>query len=449
MMGQALSARSSHVEEDALAPEVDRRISILFEIARFVASQHDLEAMPQGLLDCLSGALEAEAGLLLLCDPPGKYLKVEAAQGYDLAALKPLRLARNEVIDGSAWQASQVTVHATLEAVAAARDCLTPEHRAALQDAATDRGLPDSALTMPLVAGADRVGALLLENRRRPGRWAEMDLTFLGSLGNLAALAITNARQKHKLWTEQYLGEANLRKAELLSTLAHEMRTPLTSIKGYSTALLLEEASFNPETQQEFLHIIDEECDVLESIVHDLLESSIIDAGLLRLEPEPVLLPRLVKGVIDDISRRSRGYHFVVDFPASFPVVEADPHRIVQVLTNLLDNAVKYSAEGTTIVTRGRVHPDEVEVSVADQGIGIAPEHLNRLFEKFFRAASGRGHHVVGSGLGLPIAHTIVEGHGGRIWAESQLGHGSTLFFTLPLVPVRGELADFEEEQDE
>jgi signal transduction histidine kinase len=123
----------------------------------------------------------------------------------------------------------------------------------------------------------------------------------------------------------------------------------------------------------------------------------------------------------------------VVDLPATLPLVDADPRRIEQVLRNLLDNAVKYSPESSVIVVRGEIRGGEATLSVADQGVGIAPADLNRLFEKFFRVKTGLGRHVVGSGLGLPIARTIVESHGGRIWAESQVGRGSTFYFTLPL----------------
>jgi signal transduction histidine kinase len=223
------------------------------------------------------------------------------------------------------------------------------------------------------------------------------------------------------------------------------MRTPLTSIKGYSTALLMDEVTFRPETQREFLQMIDEECDILQDLIRDLLESSIIDAGLLRLELQPVRLPRLVQGVIDELARRTSEYRFMLDFPEDFPLLDADPDRLLQVLRNLLDNAVKYSPDGGLIVVRGMVRGDEVAVSVADQGVGIAPEHLNRLFEKFFRAKSILGRHVVGSGLGLPISRTIVEEHGGRIWAESQLGQGSTLYFTLPRTDVAQDPARPEE----
>ena len=244
---------------------------------------------------------------------------------------------------------------------------------------------------------------------------------------------LEDARLMAELQNVRALEKADRFQTELISTLAHEMRTPLTSIKGFSTALLMEEIAFTLETRQEFLEIIESECDVLTDLIHDLLESSIIDAGLLRLELEPVILPRMVESVVRDIARQTAKHRIVVDFPSHFPIVEADPGRIMQVLRNLLDNAVKYSPQGGMIVIRGQVDETQVVVSVADQGVGIAPEHLNRLFEKFFRVESGLGRHVVGSGLGLPIAQTIIEGHGGHVWAESKLGQGSTFYLTLPL----------------
>jgi signal transduction histidine kinase len=280
----------------------------------------------------------------------------------------------------------------------------------------------------------------MLESRQRSNGFQREDILWLETVADLIALAIENANLREELQATKALEEANRLKAELISTLAHEMRTPLTSIKGYSTALLMEEVSFKPKSQKEFLTIIDEECDTLQDLIHDLLESSIIDAGLLKLEPQPVLLPRLTQGVVEDMAHRTQKHRFMVDFPDQFPIVDADPHRVEQVMRNLIDNAVKYSPAGGLVIIRGEAREDDIVISVADQGVGIAPEHLNRLFEKFFRIESGLGRHVVGSGLGLPIARTIVESHGGRIWAESQVGEGSTLYFTLPLKGPSQEL---------
>lgn len=421
----------------------EQQLLTILEIAKIVATERDLDKMIQGLLHCLVEKLDAtDAGVLLTYDPANGQLVVKAVYGYDFPSLQHIRLAPGEVISGIALESGQIQLHPTPEAITAARENMSPDNREWFARASLGQSQAQSALSVPLITGQSRVGVLLLENRREPHAFGPSDLIFFQHVADLIALSIENFRLREELQAAQALSEANRLKAELISTLAHEMRTPLTSIKGYSTALLMEEASFSPETQREFLEIIDQECDILQDLIHDLLESSIIDAGFLKLEMQPVLLPRLVRAVVDDMARRSRRHRLVVDFPDNFPLVEADPDRIMQVLRNLLDNALKYSPDGGLVVVRGEICPDRVIISVADQGVGIAPEHLNRLFEKFFRIRSGLGRHVVGSGLGLPIARTIVESHGGQIWAESQLGQGSTFYFTLPLSRPDSEGAD-------
>ncbi len=227
--------------------------------------------------------------------------------------------------------------------------------------------------------------------------------------------------------------ERDRMRSELIAVLSHEMRTPLASIKGYVTALLREDVKWDEATRREFLEIIDRETDTLTQVITEILDASVLEAGGLELNKEPVLLPRLVQKVADEVSRRTVDHRLLVCFPAGFPVVMGDRLRIEQVVRNLLDNAVKYS-DGGLVIARGEVRTDEVVVSVADQGVGIKPEQLNRLFERFYRIKNEGRRAVVGTGLGLPIARDIVEKHGGRIWAESQVGRGTTFFFTLPLV---------------
>jgi signal transduction histidine kinase len=427
---------------DAQTADRDQRLSPIFEIAKILATEPDLEAMLPRFLSGLIETLEAaDTGILLLHDPSDGQLTVKGAQGYDFATLSQIRLAPGEAMSGRAFQTGKAGLYPTPEAIAAVRANLTLANRDLFAAATAGLSPPQSVVCVPLVTGQTRVGALVLENRREAGGFVRADLTFLQALADLIAFSIESARLREELQVTRALEEANRLKAELISMLAHEMRTPLTSVKGYSTALLMEEAAFSPETQREFLHIIDEECDVLQDLIHDLLESSIIDAGLLKLEPQPVMLPRVARGVADDVARRAQKHRVLVDFPERFPIVDADPRRIEQVLRNLLDNAIKYSPAGGLVVVRGEVREREVIISVADQGGGIAPEHLNRLFEKFYRIESGLGRHVVGSGLGLPIARTIVESHGGRIWAESQVGEGSTFYFTLPREGLSQELS--------
>ncbi|MFO7741293.1 MAG: ATP-binding protein [Anaerolineae bacterium] len=426
-VNQVESATTSALTEDP-------RLSVLFELAGIFATEQDLDTMLARSLTSLVETLDAaQAGVLLLYDPVDERLTVRAAHGYDLASLQNIRLAIGEATCGKTFQTGRPQLYRTPRSLAESRRSLTPDNARAFRQAIIGDRWPQSAVCMPLFTGETKVGVLMLESLEEPRSFAQADLPFLQAVVDLVALAIQNARLRRKLQEARALEEANRLKGELLSILAHEMRTPLTSIKGYSTALLLQEASFDPEAQREFLEIIDEECDTLESLIHDLLESSIIDAGLLKLEPQPIMLPKLSKETINEIAHRTDDHRFMVDFPEDFPIVDADPDRIRQVLRNLLDNAVKYSPDGGLVITRGECAEDEIVVSVADQGVGISPEHLNRLFDKFFRVDSGLGHHVVGSGLGLPISRTIVEAHGGRIWAESKVGQGSTFYFTLPL----------------
>jgi len=426
--------------------EPDQRLLTISELAKISVTEHATEILLQKLLACLVETFEAaEAGVLLLYDPSDERLAVQAAHGYDLAKLEQIRVAPGEARCGRAFQTGQPELYSTPESIAAATANMTPANREIVTAATVSLKEPQSAVCIPLISSETKMGVLMLENLRDANSFVRADLPFLQTVTDLIALSVEGARLREDFQSAHALSEANRLKAELISTLAHEMRTPLTSIKGYSTALLMEEVTFKPETQREFLKFIDEECDVLQTLIHDLLESSIIEAGLLRLEPQPVKLPPLVKSVTDDMARRTDKHRFLIDFPEHFPILDADPDRIVQVLRNLLDNAIKYSPEGGLIVVRGEVRKDEVVVSVADQGVGLTPEHLNRLFEKFFRAKSSLGRHVVGSGLGLPISRTIVESHGGRIWAESQMGEGTTFYFTLPLEGLSQELAEREE----
>ncbi len=420
----------------------DQRLQTMFEIARILATEHDPEVTAPRLLAVLIDHLRAaDAGMFVLYDAVEGTLLVKAAQGYDLDILQHLRLAPGESITGRAFSTGVAALYPTQESTTAAMSSMSPENLAIFRAAATGISEPQSAVAVPLDTNGTRVGVLVLESLRSPAQFDPSDLNFLMPVADLLALSIENGRLRAELDTVRSRSEANRLKAEVISTLAHELRTPLTSIKGYSSALLLEGAAFGADTQREFLEIIDEECDVLQDLIHDLLESSMIDAGFLRLEMQPVRLPRLALGVLEDFAHLDSGHRFVADFSPDFPIVDADPQRVTQVLRNLIDNAVKYSPDGGLVVVRGIARPDEVEMSVADQGVGIAPEHLNRLFEKFFRVKSGLGRHVVGTGLGLPIARAIVESHGGRIWAESAVGQGTTLFFTIPIEAEHADAA--------
>jgi signal transduction histidine kinase len=295
----------------------------------------------------------------------------------------------------------------------------------------------DACACVPLRHAGELVGFLLLDwsgDSRVPSGWDESQVA---DLAHLAAATIVNRRRLSSIQERVHV-EAVEFKIDLIAMLSHEMRTPLASIKGFASTLLLDGIDWDEATRREFVEAIDEECDHLTEMVTHLLDSTVIEAGGLELRREPILLVGMVRRLINKMSKRTDRHRFVTSFGDGFPVVEADEQRILQVLTNLLDNAVKYSPDGGLIVVGGEEAPGEVIVSVADQGIGIAPEHLNKLFERFFRT-NQPNHGVSGTGLGLPIAEAIVRAHGGRIWAESVLGEGTTLSFSLPATIAESE----------
>ncbi|CAG0961287.1 two-component system, OmpR family, phosphate regulon sensor histidine kinase PhoR [Anaerolineae bacterium] len=227
--------------------------------------------------------------------------------------------------------------------------------------------------------------------------------------------------------------EADAMKSQLLSTVSHELRTPLASIKGFATTLLRQDVKWDDATQRDFLRIIEEESDRLTEIINNLLDMSQLEVGALRVEREPIQLRALIRDIVDEMRMRTEAHYFVTDLPAVLPRVHADSRRIRQVLRNLLENAIKYT-KGGQIAVMCEVENDHVLVSVSDQGDGIPPRYLSKIFERFFQVDGASTRRVGGSGLGLAISRGIIEAHGGKIWAENAAPHGSIFRFTLPLV---------------
>ncbi len=419
--------------EGEYVPAVNQVLAISV-FARTIAFDTNLETLPKEGLHRLLDVFEpADAGALFLYQAGPDRLVAECAHGYDTDAISRVSLKSGESIVGKVFQSGQAAHYATSEQAAEAMADAAPENRALFRRLMRSSEHPRSVVCVPLVCGDGTLGAVILENWRKPLEFTESDLELARTLVGLLALAVDRLRLAREVsHSRQVLEEASKLQQDIMAALSHDMRTPLASIKGYASALLLDDVQWEEQTAREYLEIIGEESDKLSEITADLLETSMIDAGQLEIEKEPTLLAHLVQEVVDDLSRRTDVHRFLVSFPPDFPVVDADSGRMRRVLFNLVDNAVKYSPGGGLVVVRGWVSEDEVVVCVADQGQGIAPEHLNRLFERFFRVKFASGQHVVGSGLGLPIAHSIVEAHGGRIWAESELGEGTAMYFTLP-----------------
>ncbi len=225
-------------------------------------------------------------------------------------------------------------------------------------------------------------------------------------------------------------------RSEFVSSVSHELKTPLGFIKGYVTTLLRTDVLPSEATRREFLEVIRHEAGKLQELVDNLLDTARLQAGGLMVNTKPVDLGALVRSVVEKARETSPMHRFALEFPDVFPLVLGDERRLEQVLNNLIDNAVKYMPDGGTIRVRGEVQDRRIAVGVQDEGEGIPGEYLGKVFEPFFRVDVPLTRQVRGTGLGLAICRGIVEAHGGSIWVESGPGRGSTFTFKLPLSPV-------------
>lgn len=215
---------------------------------------------------------------------------------------------------------------------------------------------------------------------------------------------------------------------EVVSTVSHELRAPLTSVKGYTSLLLNRWDRLADEQKRMMLEQVNHDADRVTRLVAELLDISRLETGRLVLRRQLVDVPSVVANVVEKVRMMEAALEVTVEFPDKFPAVYADPDKIEQVLTNLVENAVKY-ADPTGMKVFGSSDSESISVTVADRGQGIPASDLPRVFTKFFRRAETR---PTGSGLGLWISRGLVEAHGGRLVVESVVGEGSTFRFTLP-----------------
>ena len=258
-----------------------------------------------------------------------------------------------------------------------------------------------------------------------PGRVYEMNAAPLPAGGALVVLHdVTGIEAAQKV------------RREFVANVSHELRTPLTSIQGY-VETLIEDPNPSPETTLEFLGVILKNATRMNRLTEDLLALASVESPDYKVKLRPVQASVLLRDALDAIGGRFVDSGVELE-SASAPgaLVMADADAIHQVVGNLVENALKYAASGKRIVVAARLLPTEVEFCVQDFGPGIASEHLERIFERFYRVDKARSLESGGTGLGLAIVKHIVLAHGGRIWAESELGNGAGFHFTLPLAPA-------------
>ena len=237
----------------------------------------------------------------------------------------------------------------------------------------------------------------------------------------------------------RYREEEALQKT-FISVISHELKTPVSIIKGYAGTLARQDANWSPDVIRESLAVIEEEADSLTDLIDNLLEASRLQAGTFALEmSDEVALPLLAEKVARKLGGQSEKHTISVQFPANYPTIIADERRLTQVLNNLVSNAIKYSPDGGPIVISGAVHPEHITVSVRDAGIGIPAHEQGRIFQKFSRLDNALSRRTEGTGLGLFLSKAIVEAHNGRLWFNNNASEtepeaaGATFTFSLPV----------------
>jgi GAF domain-containing protein len=289
-------------------------------------------------------------------------------------------------------------------------------------------------LTVPLLLEEQVIGALGV-SRKMPGEFAPEIVRLLTTFATQSALAIQNARLFREIEEKsRELEAASRHKSEFLANMSHELRTPLNAVIGFSE--VLSEGMFGEinEKQTEYLNDILESGRHLLSLINDILDLSKIEAGRMELEETDFDLPGAIENALILVRERAgrRGITLGREIDERIGTVRADERKVKQVLLNLLSNALKFTPEGGRIDVRAALHDDVAEISVADTGVGIAPEDQEAVFEEF-RQVGTAAKKVEGTGLGLALSRKFIELHGGKIWVKSQVGVGSMFTFTLPV----------------
>lgn len=403
---QELAAR---VEELSVMQRIDRELNASLEMDR--AMRITLEwAMRQS---------NADAGLIGMLEED--QLRVVAQQGYE---------------EPSGENAEQRKLLELPEELKEAVESGLPQRIPAASVAAGIEPVsPGSVQTViPIRRETSVIGLLILESSRD----SHEDLAFLNRLSDHAAIAISNAQ----LYDE--VQRANLAKSEFVSFVAHELKNPMTSIKGYTELLAAGAVGSINEMQTNFLNTIRSNVERMSTLVSDLNDNSKIEAGRLRLDFKAVEINDLVDETVRSTTRQIEDKKQTVqtDLPPLLPKVWGDRTRLSQILVNLVSNANKYTPEGGVLNVGAEASanrwdpegaPEVVHLWVKDDGIGISPEDQQKIFQKFFRSEDQKAREAPGTGLGLNITKSLVEMQGGRIWFESEYRKGTTFHFTVPV----------------
>jgi two-component system sensor histidine kinase KdpD len=292
--------------------------------------------------------------------------------------------------------------------------------------------LPAASLRChPLKTANGLVGVLGVRPKESGGFLTPEQRQILAAFANQAALAVERARLVEQAQRADLLQATEKLQTALLNSISHDLRTPLVSITGALTSLDEQSDSLDDENRESLILTAREEADRLNRLVGNLLSMTRIESGAIKLHREPGDIQDVIGTALEQLGKRAANHEIKVNVPDDFPLVPMDFTLIVQVVVNLLENAVKYSSSGSLIEVSASPVDGKARLEVADRGVGIPPEDLTRVFDKFYRVQ--RPESVSGTGLGLSISKGIIEAHHGTIYARARAGGGTVVSVELPL----------------
>ncbi len=410
------NARLYTLTDQELAARVEE-LSVMQRIDRELNASLEMDRAMRITLDWAMRQSRAQAGLIGMLE--GADLRIMAHEGYGshLAGYAETPMPLDLPVLRQAVESGQPQ-----------RQALDPAMGGSLLPEARDQ------IVVPIRREAQVIGLLMLESVEN----AEEDISFLNRLGDHAAIAIANAQLFNAVQA------ANEAKSEFVSFVAHELKNPMTSIKGYTELLAGGKVGGINDMQADFLNTIRSNVERMSTLVSDLNDNSKIEAGRLRLDFRAVAVPEVAEEVVRSTRRQIDEKKQVVEvsLPDKLPPIWADRTRLEQVIANLISNAHKYTPEGGRILIGGELAVNQwdpegaarvVHVWVRDTGIGIGAEDQSKIFQKFFRSDDQKAREAPGTGLGLNITKSLVEMQGGRIWFESEYRKGTTFHFTIPV----------------
>jgi K+-sensing histidine kinase KdpD len=299
-----------------------------------------------------------------------------------------------------------------------------------------DRGMRD-AMVAPLRGEDAVIGTMTVGNRLgEVTTFNEEDLKLFETLANHASVSIQNARLVEQLEDSlAHLTEMNRLKDDFVAAVSHELRTPLTSIQGYVKTLLRPNVVWPADQQKDFIETIDRQADRLRNLIEDLLTVSRVEADRDAPELTSLSLEAMSRQIADEVAGGTHGGFITIDFPDNFPRVLTDESMIHQIISNLIDNGIKYSPPGANLTITGRLEAQSAVISVGDEGDGIAEDLHDKIFERFYQVDQSSTRSVGGTGLGLYICRKLAAAVGGRLWLEKSDSEGSIFSLQIPLKP--------------